>query len=199
MIHQESSLEEILAHVWGTLARGGADVKHPYHFPVLATSSGTDIHQRTLVLRHTDINKRHLICYSDVRTKKVSDIKLNPSAHWLFYDHQNKEQIRATTKTTLHHQDELSRQLWEQIAPQNRGDYLGPNAPGTKVEQYTSNLPEVFLQQPTEKNTETGWENFCVIVSEVQAIDFLKLMRGGHLRSNLVWVGNQWHTYWIAP
>lgn len=199
MISKVHSLEEILAHVWGTLARGGADSKHPYHFPVLATQGDKKIHQRTLVLRQTDIKKRQLISYSDVRTQKIEDIKKNEEALWLFYDHTHKEQIRATSKVTLHHQDELSRGLWEQISPQNRGDYLGPHAPGTRLKHYSNNLTEDFLQQPTEENTEKGWQNFCVLISEVYEIEFLKLMKGGHLRCSFLWEDKQWHNSWVAP
>lgn len=199
MINQESSLEEILAHVWGKLSRGGADPKHPYHFPVMATFTNKEVHQRTLVLRHTDIKKRHLVCYSDVRTQKVRDIGFNAETHWLFYDHEHKEQIRAKTKATLHHQDDLNREIWEQIPPQNRGDYVGPYAPGTHVGQYTNNLPEDYVQGPTKGNTEKGWKNFCVIINEVYEMDFLKLMSNGHLRSEFRWEGNQWEKHWLAP
>ncbi len=199
MIDKDSSLEEILAHVWGSIARGSADTKHAYHFPVLATSENNSLSQRTIVLRAADIKKRHLICYSDIRTQKVKDIKANPDTSWLFYDHQYKEQIRASAKATIHHQDEVAEQLWEQIPPKNRGDYLGPHAPGTEVEQYSNNLPDDFSQQPTEENTQAGWKNFSVIVSEVYAIDFLKLMKGGHLRNYFAWEDGQWTMQWITP
>lgn len=199
MIDKENSLEEILAHVWGMIARGGSDAKHPYHFPVMATSGDHEIHQRTLVLRHTDIKKCQLICYSDLRTQKVADLRTNKNVSWLFYDHQNKEQVRAASYATLHHQDALCEALWKKIPPKKRGDYVGPYALGTKKEHYTNNLPEGFLQHPTEENTQVGWKNFCVIVSEVYSIDFLKLMQGGHLRCKFEWNRGGWSKYWMAP
>ncbi|MEK6479123.1 pyridoxamine 5'-phosphate oxidase family protein [Catalinimonas sp. 4WD22] len=199
MIEKESTLEEILAHVWGTLARGGADAKHAFHFPVLATCTNNEVRQRTLVLRETDIQKRQLICFSDVRTQKVSDIKVNNNVNWLFYDHQHKEQVRASARSTIHHMDELSDKYWKNIPPKNRGDYLGPKAPGSIENHYSANLPEDFLDGPTEKNTAVGRENFCVIVSEVNKLDFLKLMKGGHLRTLFTWNSNNWEKNWLAP
>jgi hypothetical protein len=95
--------------------------------------------------------------------------------------------------------DELRDKYWENIPPKNRGDYLGPKAPGSMENHYSANLPEDFLDEPTEKNTAVGKENFCVIVSEVNKLDFLKLMKGGHLRTLFTWNSNNWEKNWLAP
>jgi len=199
MIDKTSSLEEIHTHVWGTLARGGADAKHPYHFPVMATCKQNEAHQRTLVLRKVGIEKRLLLCYSDVRTQKVEDINLVQLSNWLFYNHQDKEQLRVRTRVVLHHQDELCREIWNNIPPKNRADYIGPMAPGSITESYTANLPDNFMESPTEANTAQGWKNFSVIECEVYEIDFLKLMKGGHLRALFSWKENAWEHNWLAP
>ncbi|MDF9798319.1 pyridoxamine 5'-phosphate oxidase [Catalinimonas alkaloidigena] len=199
MIDQVSSLEEIMAHIWGTLARGGADAKHAYHFPVFATVIANEVKQRTLVLRDSNIQKRQLVSFTDIRTQKVRDIRANTNVNWLFYDHKSKEQIRASSIATLHHMDEQSETYWRNIPPKNRGDYLGPHAPGSQLDHYAGNLPQDFLEKPTEKNTERGRENFCVIICEVNTIDFLKLMKDGHLRTLFTWKDNSWKKNWLAP
>lgn len=199
MINQNSSLEEILEHVWGLLGRGGADAKHPFHFPVLATFNAVDVQQRTVVMRDTKRSERLLMAYSDIRSQKIQDIRQNGRSNWLFYDHGSKEQIRAKSSTRIHHKDELAHQLWEKIPPKGRGDYIGSVKPGTPSESYFSNLPEDFQEEPTDKNTARGFENFCVLVSEVEELYFLKLMKGGHLRTHFVWEGEKWKRRWIAP
>ena len=199
MIDKNSSLEEILEHVWGSLGRGGADTKHPFHYPALATCNADSVQQRTVVLRDTQRPEGYLISYSDIRTQKIADLRENSKDNWLFYDHSSKEQIRAKGNTNIHHQDALAREKWEQISPKSRGDYIGPLEPGTASETYESNLPDNFLEEPSQENTGHGFENFCVLVSQVEEIDFLKLMRGGHLRTKFTRDGDGWQKSWVAP
>nr|WKN37577.1 pyridoxamine 5'-phosphate oxidase family protein [Tunicatimonas sp. TK19036] len=199
MISSDSSLKDILEHVWGMLGRGGADARHPYHFPALATYGPQGIQQRTVVLRKVDQASRQFHCYSDYRTQKLKDLKQHANAHWLFYDHGSKEQIRVKVQIRWHHQDEEAREVWQDIPPKNRADYIGPVPPGTHSERYTSNLPEEFQQGPSEQNTRHGFENFVLMISEVQELDFLKLQKDGHLRAQFKWQGKQWKKYWIAP
>ncbi len=199
MIDATSSLPDILDHVWGLLVRGGADKKHAYHFPVLATQGQAGVQQRTVVLRKTIVADSILRAYSDARTLKVSDLQANPTAHWLFYDHSSKEQIRVRGRATLHQRDELAETLWNSIPPGARGDYVGPVPPGTRTEGYTDNLPNDFREEPTEENTQAGFANFVVIDCEVTAIDYLRLRRGGHLRAQFIRENDAWNSYWTAP
>ena len=199
MIDASSSLSDILSHAWDLLARGGADKKHPYHFPVLATYGPQGVQQRTIVLRKAYPPERLLRAYSDARPQKIVDLQQHPEASWLFYDHGSKEQIRARGRVTLHQQDDLAKELWNTIPPQARGDYLGPVAPGTHADGYTDNLPSDFREEPTEENTQAGFNNFVVIESEVTGIDYLKLRRNGHLRAQFYWEEGHWRHHWTAP
>ena len=199
MINPSSSLSEILDHVWDMLVRGEADKKHPYHFPALATYGARGVQQRTVVLRKALKPARLLYSYSDARTQKIDDLRQHPEAHWLFYDHSSKEQIRAHSQVTLHHQDQPAREVWDTIPPDARGDYIGPVAPGTHTEHYADNLPPEFKEAPTKENTQAGFTNFVVMACEVKALDFLKLRHDGHLRARFYWQENQWKRYWAAP
>lgn len=199
MILPTSTLPDVLDHLWGLLVRGGADKKHPFHYPALATFGKQGIQQRTVVLRKALKPKRQLISYSDQRTQKIADLRQQPEGNWLFYDHGSKEQIRARSIVTLHHQDQLAQEHWNAIPPAARGDYLGSVAPGTQLETYTDNLPPQFKEKPTEENTQEGFNNYVVLVSKVIAIDYLKLRREGHLRAQFHWQENGWQGSWVAP
>lgn len=199
MIDKSSSLEEILEHVWGMLGRGGADAKHPFHYPSLATFNADSVQQRTVVLRDTQRPEGYLISYSDIRTQKIADLRENGKVNWLFYDHSSKEQIRAKGKISIHHKDEIAREKWERIPPKSRGDYIGPLEPGTASANYESNLTESFSEMPSQENTRHGFENFCVLISKIEEIDFLKLMRGGHLRTRFLKEASGWQKSWVAP
>ena len=199
MFDPSSFLSEILDHVWGMLVRGGADKKHPYHFPALATYGPQGVQQRIVVLRKVLQPERLLRSYSDARTQKVADMRQRSEAHWLFYDHSNKEQIRVQSRVTLHHQDTLAQEVWDTIPPQGRGDYIGPMAPGTHTDHYTDNLPAAFKEEPTKENTRQGFDNFMVLDGEAISLDFLKLRRDGHLRAQFHWQDDEWKGRWTAP
>ena len=199
MIQPTSSLPDILDHLWGLLVRSGADKKHAFQYPSLATFGEQGIQQRTVVLRKVLKPERQLISYSDQRTQKIADLRHQPESSWLFYDHGSKEQVRAQTLITLHHQDQMAREHWDAIPPSGRGDYLGPMAPGTRSETYTDNLPNDFKDQPTEEDTQRGFGNFVTLVGEVIALDYLKLRREGHLRAQFHWQESSWQGSWVTP
>ena len=198
MIQPTSTLPDVLDHLWDLLIRGGANKKHPFHYPALATFGKQGIQQRTVVLRKALKPERQLISYSDQRTQKIADLRQQHEGGWLFYDHGSKEQVRAQSIITLHHHDQTAREHWNVIPPAARGDYLGPVAPGTPSETYTDNFPSDF-KKPTEENTQEGLNNFTVLVSEVVAIDYLKLRREGHLRTQFYWQEGAWRGSWVAP
>ena len=199
MSQPTSSLPKILNHLWDLLVRGGADKKHPFHYPALATFGDQGIQQRTVVLRKALKPERQLISYSDQRTQKIADLRQQLEGGWLFYDHGSKEQVRAQTLITLHHQDQIARKHWNAIPPGARGDYLGPVAPGTPSKTYIDNLPADFKENAIEENTEEGFSNFVVLASEVIALDYLKLRREGHLRAQFHWQEDDWQGSWVAP
>ncbi|MGB3779440.1 MAG: hypothetical protein WA960_13860 [Tunicatimonas sp.] len=199
MIQPTSSLPDILDHVWGLLVRGGADKKHAFHYPSLATFGEQGIQQRTVVLRKALKPERQLISYSDQRTQKIADLQQLLEGGWLFYDHGSKEQIRARSIITLHHQDQLAQKHFDAIPPAARGDYLGPVAPGTPSEAYTDNLPPHFKETANEENTQKGFGNFMVLIAQVIELDYLKLRREGHLRTQFHWQEDAWQGSWVAP
>ncbi len=199
MIQPTASLPDILDHVWGLLVRGGADKKYSFHYPSLATFGERGIQQRTVVLRKALKSERQLISYSDQRTQKIADLRQQPESSWLFYDHGSKEQIRARSIITLHHQDQTAREHWNAIPPAARGDYLGPVAPGTPSETYTDNLPPDFKENASEENTQKGFGNFVVLVAQVIELDYLKLRREGHLRTQFHGQESAWRGSWVAP
>ncbi len=200
MIDQHSSLEEIFSHVWQMLQRGGSEADNPLRFPVLATYGAEGIQQRMVVLRKFDQAASSLICYTDFRSGKVNDIKRTQEAHWLFYDPEANEQIRVKTQTILHHKNEVASRIWNDIPVKARKDYLGPAAPGTVSEKYTTNLPEFALNDNlNDDNTAYGFDNFCVIAGKVTHLEFLAIRKSGHIRASFSKESNNWHKQWIAP
>ncbi len=199
VINKQSSLEEILSHVWNMLNHGNMDKQHPYRYPALATYGSEGIQQRTVVLRAVDTAQRTLTTYSDLRTQKVADLSFHPQASWLFYDQQAQEQIRVSSQVAIHHQDKQAMEIWQKIPLKGRADYIGPHPPGASFQHHIANLPADFMEEPNEENTAPGIEHFCLLQAKVQSIEFLKLMKDGHLRAGFIWQQKSWGSRWIAP
>lgn len=186
-------LSEVPAHTWGTLERGRADVKHPFHFPVVGTAS-PEGHPctRVVVFRKVVTGQRLLETWTDARSDKVAHLRQHPRMSWLFYDHQKKEQVRMQGGASLHHQDELCRHVWPGVT--KRGDYLGRHRPGTAIASPADNTAALSEAEADEQ----GFANFCIIRTVVDGFTWLKLQKEAHLRAQFRWQNDRWQGQWIA-
>lgn len=194
------SLKELKFHLWRQIMEGVNHEDHGFRFPVLATIGSEGIRQRTLTLREAEPDARILIAFSDYRTGKVADLLQNSRANWLFYNQETREQVRADSQVTIHHKDEYARILWENLTPPSRIEYMGILSPGTTTQEYTNNLPEfVSTDELNPENTESGFENFCVLSCVVSNLDYLQVRKNGHVRAQYFWRDNEWKGSWVAP
>ncbi len=88
----------------------------------------------------------------------------------------------------MHVDDELARERWQASAVASRLCYLTPHAPGSTVTQPPP-------QAGRSLDEWTGFENFAVVVFQVEAFDGLFLHSSGHRR---VWA-DKLSAAWIAP
>lgn len=200
MIGKSSNLPDIVIHVWDALVKGAQVKKNAFHYPSLGTSGAEGIQQRTVILRKVDRDSRLLSVYSDYRTGKISDMMQNERVNWLFYNHKTKEQVRAGGIAFIHHMDNEARQEWDQIVPNERGDYLGQVSPGTVTREQFPNIPAFLRNKKADyQNTEYGFNNFCLINCEIDSLEYLQVRRDGHIRAKLLFRNNAWQGMWIAP
>lgn len=195
-----NDLEGLLRYAWNALYRGAVQNRHPYHTPVLATTNGKFPSARTVVLRETQVEKRQLLIYTDIRTPKVKDLRRYPIASLVFWDKGKSVQIRARGEIKIHHQDELAREKWENIPAKNRKDYATVSAPGTTKNKDENFLLEYWSEDHlTNEKTEEHYTNFVVLAMEVTEIDLLHLDRASHQRARFFWENQNWQKSWIVP
>lgn len=196
----EQKLASILNDVWVMLARGTRKTQDPFRIPVMGTSRHGECRQRAVILRRVDRHSRLLICHSDVRADKIEEIRESPSVSWLFYNPKKKIQVRAEGRGTVHTVDEVADREWASTTLFNRLHYLG-EAPGQVKEFPSSGLP-AFLKgrAPTEEESRGGRENFAVISTTVERLDWLELGLFGHQRALFIWTERGGCTAnWITP
>jgi len=182
------------------LDRGARNFTHPFHWPALATCGGDRVNLRTVILRDFLKSDRILICHSDFRAPKVSQIQNNPAASWLFYHPKEKIQLRISGNVTLHTHDSLAEKQWDSTHIISRINYRTTYPPGTPIQEPASGLLDSILDKSSELlHSQAGRENFAVIVCRFNHMDWLILRATGHMRAQFTWDGNKLKAVWVVP
>ena len=197
---RHENLEQLLAHIWSTVYEGSQKPEHPYHTPAFGTVGAQEPSLRTVILRAVDPEARTLLFHSDRRAQKIADIQNHQRVSWLFWNAASKKQLRLKGEATLHFDDSLAQQVWNDSRPQSLKLYVKPIKPNTKVDFPDSGLePSVrSLDLTNHEQIAAGREHFAVVSTQVNEIDFLHLHREGNYRARFVWNPGL-ESAWIIP
>jgi pyridoxamine 5'-phosphate oxidase len=191
---------EVLKKIWKNLDLATLDRRHPFHLPVFGTVCDLEPRLRTVVLRRFWRRPPALAFHSHKGAPKIGQIQANPNVYWLFYNPEEKLQVRIKGRAEIHADDELAEEQWLATEIFSRRCYIGA-APTIESRKPTSGLSEELMErQPTAEESETGRANFVVVTSTVEEIDCMELDVKGHRRSLFVWnEGGELETKWLTP
>lgn len=194
------NIEEILQDCWHLLINGANSSRHPFHSPSVATINSGSPEIRTIILRKAIPEEKTLIFYTDYRSPKVSQIKLNNQISWLFYDAKSRIQLRIKTDATIYYKDEISLKSWNDLRLESRKCYLVHPATSKMSITPTDGLPEHFnCSSLTEESVAHAYENFAVIRNIVKEIDWLFLKHDGHRRAQFIIHEHEVEKHWLIP
>ena len=189
----KNNLENVRRDVIQRLAQAAKDRKSSMHTPVLATS---DADTRILVLRAFDEESWTLRFHTDARSPKVAVIERDPAVGVLFYDREEKVQIRCRGTARIERNGELTDAAWQQSDNYARRCYLG-RSPSEVADQPTSGLPEwIEGEKPTDEQLAPARENFAVLLVEIEEADWYELSHDGHRRALVTPDGE---ANWLTP
>ncbi len=195
-----ADLETLPAQLWRDLERAATDEANPFRTPVFGTTNLFECSLRIVVLRRADGARRQLIAYSDARAQKVHQLKLCEQAHWLFYDPARRVQLRISAHTMVHQGDRIAAEHWQTLPLASRRNYCANLPPGSDIHAPGDAIdPALKLPTATKKQLEIGHENFAVLVSTVDQIEFLQLGDEGHVRAVFNWTAVAWSGLWLVP
>lgn len=191
---------EILKRIWKNLDLGTLQRKHPFHLPVFGSICDQEPSLRIVVLRRFWRRPPMLGFHSHIGSPKINQIKSNPNVYWLFYNPEDRFQVRIKGRAQIHTDDELAEEQWFATELFSRRCYVG-EAPTQESKKPTSGLPEELVdREPTSEESEQGRANFVVITSTIDEIDCLELDVKGHRRSLFKWHENgELETKWLTP
>ena len=185
-------LQSILDGMWQRLNKAVNDSADPWRLPTLGTQGLNGPNARTIVLRSADAANRVVTAQTDIRSTKILGFRKDPRVAWLFFDSTKQEQVRATGRAVIHHDDDITRRTWPSVPESNQINYATAHSPGTAIE-----APALGLA--TSSDLTKAYGNFAVIRCEITAIDWLQLGTPTHRRAQYSWDGTEWLTTWTVP
>ena len=192
MLACKDDLRGSLAHAWFMLQEGVTDRRSPFHVCTLATVDADGNPQaRSVVLRECHAEERWIRFNTDMRTEKARNIATNPVASMLFYDAQEKVQLRLGVRLALLPPEERAR-VWDQTPHYSRECYQVTRSPGQPI---ASPHDVVFDADITEE----GEPHFAPVRAQIDTIEWLYLAVRGHRRARFQFVGEEVTAQWLVP
>jgi len=189
---------EIKNKIWLMLDNAIKDRASPFRIPVFVCGNQDDFDGRIVVLRKSDQSNNLIQYHSDIRSNKIAKLKKNKNAAMLFYDKEEKIQVRLKVECIVNHDNDITKQSWLKTGHMSRKCYLVDNGPGTESNTPTSGLkPELDNFEFTMEQSEVGYKNFTVIKCKIKSMEWLYLAAKGHRRAKFDLVNNKEH--WLVP
>ena len=189
---------EIKKKIWLMLDDAVTNRSSPFRIPVFVCGDQSDFDGRIVVLRKSDQSSNILQFHSDIRSDKIPKLKKNKNAALIFYDKEEKIQLRVKVNCIVNHENEITEQSWSKTAHVSRKCYLVSNGPGTETDEPGSGLSEEIEKSGfTMEQSEEGYKNFTVIQCNIESIEWLYLAAKGHRRARFDFSNNKQN--WLVP
>ena len=189
---------EIEKKIWDLLTHAVKDRSSEFRTPVFICGDQSDFDGRIVVLRKSDQTNNMVQFHSDIRSDKIPKLKNNKNASMLFYDKEEKIQVRLKVECIINHDNEITKESWSKTGHISRKCYLVDNGPGTESSTPTSGLkPELDNFEFTMEQSEKGYKNFTVIQCKIKSMEWLYLAAKGHRRARFDLINNK--ESWLVP
>ena len=189
---------EIKKKIWSMLDDAVTNRDSTFRIPAFICGEQKDFDGRIVVLRKSDQSNNLLQFHSDIRSDKIPKLKNNKNASMLFYDKEEKIQVRLKVECIINHENEITKESWSKTGHISRKCYLVDNGPGTESSSPTSGLkPELDNFEFTMEQSEEGYKNFTVIQCKIKSIEWLYLAAKGHRRARFDLINNKEN--WLVP
>ena len=191
----------ILGKIWSNLEEATKDRNHEYHNVIFSNLENLNqVNSRIVILRNFSKLDNCLSFHTDYRSAKIKQIKENDKCSLLFYSHKIKQQLRINVKSTIHNNDNISKNAWNKTKLMSRKCYLTSFPPGSMIDKPDDGIPYNLKGiEPNHSESEKGYTNFTVILNYIKSIDWLYLSSQGHRRLLYKRVQNKWVNKWTIP
>ncbi len=162
-----------------------ADRRAASRHPALATTGASGPEARVVVLRAANRSLSTVTIYTDLRSAKINDLKMEPCASLLIWEQKTKLQIRLRVHVEITSGNAVA-EPWRRVPNAARKVYGNHPAPGT------------IIDQPEHLTSEANREAFAVLTCRIIEIETLYLGQNLHRRAKFC-VDSNWMGSWLAP
>ena len=134
------SLEEFLTKYLAIMDDAVTNSDSPFRFPVFICAHQDEVDCRIVVLRKSDRANNLLQFHTDLRSPKVDILKKNKNASLVFYDKEEKIQLRVKVECEVNNQNSTTEESWKKTQHISRRCYLTDSPPGTASDNPTSGM-----------------------------------------------------------
>ena len=192
------NFDEIKKKIWLMLNDAVTNRASQFRIPTFICGDQSDFDGRIVVLRKSNQKDNIVQFHSDIRSDKIEKLKRNPKAAMLFYDKEEKIQVRLKVECLVNHNNEITKESWSKTQHISRKCYLVDNGPGSESKIPTSGLkPELDNFEFTMEQSEEGYKNFTVIKCKIKSAEWLYLAAKGHRRAKFDFENNK--NSWLVP
>jgi len=192
------NIEEIQNKYWSMLDDAVTNRNSPFRIPVFICAHQNDVDGRIVVLRKSDRANNLLQFHTDFRSLKIDILKKNNQASLLFYDKEEKIQLRVKVDCEINNQNSITKESWKKTRHISRRCYLTDSPPGTKSKNPTSGMISKLEDfDYTIEQSELGYKNFTVIQCKIKTIEWLYLAAKGHRRARFDLKNDE--ILWLVP
>jgi 3-hydroxyisobutyrate dehydrogenase len=178
------NFEQIKNKYWSMLEDAVSNRASSFRIPVFICSHQDEVDGRIVVLRKSDRENNLLQFHTDFRSPKIEILKNNNKASLLFYDKEEKIQLRVKVNCEINNQNSITKESWKKTQHISRRCYLTDSPPGTSSENPTSGMISKLEDfDYTMDQSEEGFKNFTVIKCTIKTIEWLYLAAKGHRRA----------------
>ena len=175
------NFKEIKKKIWSMLDDAVTNRSSQFRIPVFICGDQSDFDGRIVVLRKSDQSNSLVQFHSDIRSDKISKLKNNKNASMLFYDKEEKIQVRLKVECTINHDNEITKESWSKTGHISRKCYLVDNGPGTESPTPTSGL------KPELSNFDLSTEVVIIFLTEFTAI-FIEVSFISLIAASFIWL-----------
>ena len=178
------NLEEIQNKYWAMLNDAVNNRSSPFRIPVFICAYQNEIDGRIVVLRKSDRDNNLLQFHTDFRSSKINILKKNSNASLVFYDKEEKIQLRVKVGCIINNKNSITEKSWKKTQHISRRCYLTDDPPGTTSLDPTSGMISKLEDfDYTMEQSEEGYKNFTVIQCKIKSVEWLYLAAKGHRRA----------------
>jgi len=195
-----NNLDKVYSKAWDLLILGASNRNSFFHTPVFICGNNNNYDGRIIVLRGASKEEKKMWHHTDHRSKKIQILKENSKGSFLFYDKNEKIQLRISGKVRINYNNDISKNSWKKTAHMSRQCYLGEKIPGDEIDFPTSGLDEnIDNFKYTIDESDSGYKNFCVIETFITSLEWLYLAAKGHRRALFTFSNDSVEKNWIIP